>query len=92
MKDSTAETLSFICLVTSNLFYVCGELQGQVKNLEKACVCANNYSPDDLTELKECIQKNIEILAIQAFRMTDYKENLIKEYIYDVENNVITVH
>ncbi|MEI6188077.1 MAG: hypothetical protein WCP46_06220 [Alphaproteobacteria bacterium] len=90
MKDSTAETLSFICLVTSNLFYVCGELQGQVKNLEKAC--ANNYSSDDITELKECIQKNIEILAIQAFRMTDYKENLIKEYICNIGDNLITMH
>jgi hypothetical protein len=92
MKDSPAETLSFICLVTSNLFYVCGELLGQVKNLEKACACANNYSSDDLTELKECIQKNIEILAIQAFRMTDYKERLIKEYICDIGDNLITMH
>ena len=92
MKDSPAETLSFICLITSNLFYVCGELQVQVKKLENACACANNCSPDDLAKLKECIQKNIEILAIQAFRMTDHKENLIKEYICDIGDNLITMH
>lgn len=92
MKGSEAETLSFLCLVTHKLFYVCGALQGQVKNLEKACACSNNYSPDDLTELKKCIQKNIEILTVQAFRMTGYKENLIKEYICDVRGNLVTVH